>query len=445
MLPKVLSSAKRKSYLRLLQNSSPALGDRVSKRRGSVLVLTLVLMVVLLGMLAFAIDVGYVVHVRTELQRTADGCALAAAARLPDEAEATLAARFIAVKNGWLSGAQTGEGDEYHGADVDPLDITFGYWDRDNATFTSPPSYGRDSNAVRVTLRKTEATGNPLQLFFANIFGTSQADASASATALYDHWLCGPFVGVDWVSVPGTPQTDSYNSEEGLYSGEGAKHRGSICSDGPINVDGAAVIKGDARAGKGHSVNITGRAVVTRSVGSRRKPLHLPPVDASEAAVSNDNDQIPMIPQGKSWRSPVDANGNFLLDGNKTIELPGGTYYFRDFTLAGQAEFSVSGPTIIYVTGNMERAGGTLVTNPNKVPGELKFFMTGGTATITSYDDFYGVIYAPNTAVTIDGNSDFFGAVVGKTLTITGSGAGHYDESLGMDEVEFPPRTALVD
>jgi hypothetical protein len=74
----------------------------------------------------------------------------------------------------------------------------------------------------------------------------------------------------------------------------------------------------------------------------------------------------------------------------------------------------------------------------------FQIYMTGGTANITSNNDFYGVIYAPNTDVIIDGGSDLFGAVVGRTLTITGSGSAHYDESLGLDDVELPMRSALV-
>ena len=64
---------------------------------------------------------------------------------------------------------------------------------------------------------------------------------------------------------------------------------------------------------------------------------------------------------------------------------------------------------------------------------------------LESGNDFYGVIYAPTSPVTIDGSADLFGAVVGKTLTLTGSGRAHYDESLHMEEVEFPLRTTLVD
>ncbi|MFH1919180.1 MAG: TadG family pilus assembly protein [Planctomycetota bacterium] len=407
--------------------------------------LSAVLMVVMIGMLAFAIDLGCIVHARTALQRTVDACALAAAARLPDESAATAVARSVATENGWSNAMKISTGDELDGSDLDPMTIEYGRWDRDAATFTSPPSGGNEPNAVRVTLERSEAIGNPLSLFFARIFGNSTAETSASATALYDRWLCGPFVGIDWVSVPGTPNTDSYNSAEGAYSAATAKHRGSICSDGPINVDGAGLVKGDARAGEGYDVTITGGATVTRSIGSRLTSLDMPPVDASAAAVTNDNGQIPLIPQGNSFVSPVDADGNFLLDGTKAIDMPPGTYYFNNFTVTGQASFTTQGLVKIYITGNLERSGGALVTNSTGQPENLQFYMTGGTALVTSENTFQGVIYAPNTDVTIDGSADLFGAVVGKTLTATGSGFAHYDESLELDDVEFSRRVALVD
>ena len=420
----------------------PVVGPWV--RRGNVLVLTILLMVVMIGMLAYAIDLGCLVHARTELQRTADASALAAAAKLPDQAVARTAAHSVAEENGWSS--DLSEGDQYHGADLDPLYIEFGYWNRDAATFTTPPPYSKSPNAVRVTLRRTESVGNPLKLFFARVFGTSTADVSASATAIYDHWLCGPFVGIDWISVPGVPRTDSYDSQEGPYGWAPPRDRGSICSDGPIGVDGNPIIRGDARAGKGYGVEITGAATITGSVGSRLKPLDLPPVDFTEAAVTNDNAQLEgTVQEGNSWISPVDGQGNFLLDGNKVLNMPQGTYYFNDFSLAGQSVLNLTGPTAIYVTGNMYRGGNVLVNFSSQVPANLKIFVNGGTVNVTSGNDFYGVIYAPTSPVTIDGSADLFGAVVGRTLVLTGSGRAHYDESLHMEEVEFPLRTTLVD
>src|SRR6266567_6047588 len=48
-------------------------------RRGNIIVLTALLMTVMIGLLAFAIDLGYAYAVRAELQRSADSAAIAAA------------------------------------------------------------------------------------------------------------------------------------------------------------------------------------------------------------------------------------------------------------------------------------------------------------------------------------------------------------------------------
>ena len=49
-------------------------------RRGTITVLAALLCVVILGMMAFALDVGYLSLARTQLQAAADSAALAAAA-----------------------------------------------------------------------------------------------------------------------------------------------------------------------------------------------------------------------------------------------------------------------------------------------------------------------------------------------------------------------------
>ena len=125
--------------------------------------------------------------------------------------------------------------------------------------------------------------------------------------------------------------------------------------------------------------------------------------------------------------------------------MPPGTYYLNDFTLSGQSVLNFNGRTILYITGNLERGGGTAVNNDSMVPSNLEIYMTGGTANITSNNDFYGVIYAPNTDITLSGVADLYGAAVGKTLSMTGGGQAFYDESLDLSQVDLPKRTALVD
>jgi hypothetical protein len=402
-------------------------------RKGAMVVLSAFLLMVLFAFVAFSIDVGYIVHGRTELQRTADACAMAAATRLPNKDEARAIAKQVALDNAAIVGPPLSDSE-----------IEFGIWDRDTATFISPPPSGQQAAAVRITLARTAAKGNPLNLFFGRMVKTETADASATAIAMMDHNLCGPFIGIQWIHVPGTPNTDSFNSSQGPYNPASAGDRGSLCSDGPINIDGNPYVRGDARAGKGYNVTLTGNAVITGNIGSRIKPLNMPPVDTSSVAANNDNPKVPKVPKGNGWASVIDANRNFLLDGTKILDMPAGTYYFNDMTLTGMATLNITGPVKIYLTGNLYRAGGVTVNVNSKTASSFQIYMTGGTANVTSNNDFYGVIYGPNTAVTIDGASDLFGAIVGKTLTISGTGFAHYDEALGLLDDAFPMRSALV-
>src|SRR5260370_42236442 len=53
-----------------------------SPRRGAVIPLFAILVIPLMGMLAFSIDIGYIALVRTDLQTAADAAALAGAEKL---------------------------------------------------------------------------------------------------------------------------------------------------------------------------------------------------------------------------------------------------------------------------------------------------------------------------------------------------------------------------
>ena len=403
-----------------------------SIRRGNVVVLAAVLLTTLFGMVAFAIDYGYIFHVRTELQRTADACALAAVLHLPDESDAVAAAQSVATENKASAGVDLSVGD-----------ITFGTWDRDTATFT-PGTY--DPNAAEVTVERSAAKGNAVRLFFAPLLGTNETDVSATAIAVYDNHFCGPLVGIEWVSVPGGPAVDSYRSSDGSYYTQPPRDNGSLCSNGPIGLEGNPVVNGDANAGRGHRTTLEGGSVVTGNTSPRLRPLNMPDVDASDYEYDNDNALLPGIQKGNSLVSPLDADGNFLVDGNTTYDIPPGVYYFNDLTLTGQSTLRISGQTTIYLTGSMDTSGGRLI-NDTQVAGNFRVLMEGGpdsTAIVTAGVDLYAVIYAPQTAVETRGSADFYGVAVGKTLLVTGDGLIHYDEDLGLHDLDIPKRVALV-
>ena len=138
--------------------------------KGTVIVMVAVVMVVLLSCVAMAVDIGHLYVVRTELQRTADAAALAGASQLPSFCNTRIEAKKYADLNSPNQGTVL----------VDP-DILIGNWDSEARTF-SP--WTQPYNAVQVIVKRSQASGNPVSMFFGGILGLAQSDVSASAVAV---------------------------------------------------------------------------------------------------------------------------------------------------------------------------------------------------------------------------------------------------------------------
>jgi hypothetical protein len=140
-------------------------------RRGAIAVLAAILSVFMLAVIAFAVDLGYLSLVRTQLQTTADAAALAGAGTMngtTDEMKA--AAQNFAVRN-----KVAGRTAQLTSSEVEP-----GIWDTVARSFTPSSQLG---NAVRVTVRTSENTGGETPLFFGRIFGKNSVAQHASAIA----------------------------------------------------------------------------------------------------------------------------------------------------------------------------------------------------------------------------------------------------------------------
>jgi Flp pilus assembly protein TadG len=394
-------------------------------------------MILMMALAAFAVDIGYIAEARTQLQKSADASALAAAVKLPSLSSATLAATSTATANKTTITPA-----------LKTSDVVYGYWNRHTATFTSPKPVGRPYNAVKITLRRTAANGNPLGLFFGRVLGTHTTDVTATAIGYGDRGLCGPFIGIQGVTASGGIYTDSFDSYDGAYDPYNHNEMGSLCSDGNITVGGDAEVNGDVRAGELSTVTINGSSTdVSGQIGNRVTPLDLPPVDATAASITNDNDGLPSYkPPMSGWIKPLNlGTGDFTLQGGAEYNLPPGTYYFHDMKLVGGSILNILGPTKIYLTGNFDREGGAIINNNTQIAANLSIYMTGGDAHISSDNVFYGTFYAPNTDIFYSGTADFYGAMVGKTLQIQGDATGHYDESLDVNMGAYALRVMLVD
>jgi Flp pilus assembly protein TadG len=150
-------------------------GKRGSQERGVVMAWFGILLFVVLGMCALAIDLSALAVAKGELQNAADAASLAAVSALKSgqtRAEAIAAAQAVAAEN-----AATGQSVQLAAADV-----TFGSYDADTDTFDKE-SFA-NASAVRVNARRTsDAPGGAVGLFFAGIWGNRSADLEAEAVA----------------------------------------------------------------------------------------------------------------------------------------------------------------------------------------------------------------------------------------------------------------------
>jgi len=185
--------------------------------------LTAVLLIPLVGVLAFALDLGYVGMSRAELQNAADSSALAAAQQLipyytqyylPGTSPLNQAMTQATVlgnaetsaKNAASTYAAFHKAGNASSVVLDTTnDVKFGYQDA-NTPFTSPPPSGYFPNTVEVTLRLDGGTNtNPqLSLFFANALGMGQITVTATARATIYNTDVIDFNGADKSILPAT-------------------------------------------------------------------------------------------------------------------------------------------------------------------------------------------------------------------------------------------------
>lgn len=163
--------------------------QRIDDRRGTILVLTAVLMVVLLGFVAMTVDIGFIELTRTQLQSAADASALSGAMELSgidDPALVRTNARNAVVQTAAMHRA----GDKSSVA-IDPVsDITFGKLVWNGASQNYKIQWGEDQtpyNVIKVRAMRTMAAGgdNRLPLFFAPAIGSKNADVGAEAIATF--------------------------------------------------------------------------------------------------------------------------------------------------------------------------------------------------------------------------------------------------------------------
>ena len=163
---------------------------QLAARKGTVIVMTAVMLVVLLGCVALAVDIGHLYVARAELQRAADASALAGAQAMGRDLEHPFGEYIFAndLYSQAESYAQSNDCAD-QGVILDRnADIKVGYLTnpRDlNATLQTLPL--DQCNAIQVIAHRSASrpTGE-VPLFFARLWGMNSSAVSASAIAALD-------------------------------------------------------------------------------------------------------------------------------------------------------------------------------------------------------------------------------------------------------------------
>ncbi len=155
-----------------------------TRSRGVILVQFTLLLVVLLGLTALAIDTGMIATARVQLKTVADAAALAGARQLASQRRisTTIANLTIEVNEATAQAIAVGNANSVLGkkAQLTSSDIVVGYKDVSSPSPDDPPDTSGSStryNSVQVTANATVAA------LFSRVFGSNGSNLSVTSTA----------------------------------------------------------------------------------------------------------------------------------------------------------------------------------------------------------------------------------------------------------------------
>lgn len=297
-------------------------------------------------------------------------------------------------------------------------------------------------------------------------------DAIATPTGAPNIFAAGiGYYAADSLTIGGDTFFDSYDSSTGGGDGHNPSLKQVVINGVPV-VDAAG--KPVTSTYDQGNVTIGANSVVTVNGGSQEiygqlqfgplgsaaasralvAPIKGPEIDlpsvSFQAPSTNDNSAFP------SFASRLDAQGNLSLAGGPQVSATVGansaatvlvindasikrdlivrgdvTLYVRalDVNANGQIRLEPGASLKIFASGSVALAGQGLL-NGSARPEKLQLYSSGSSIDVSGSTALYGVIYAPRSAIAFAGNTEVFGAVIGRTIRAQGTHDFHFDESL---------------
>jgi Tfp pilus assembly protein PilX len=252
------------------------------------------------------------------------------------------------------------------------------------------------------------------------------------------------------LDLKGNINTGSFNSStEGTPTNPPSNQtntNGNVGANGGINIEGS-------------SASVNGMVASTLPPGTTGCPLAIsetghPTIGGETQMPSPYIPNTPTIPPHTPTSTKYKSNatltagtyGDISITASATLTLTGGTvanpaiYNFNSISEAGSGTLAVTGPVVINIAGVgkttvLDLSGGGF-TNSSYVPSYMTINYGGtGAISIAGGPKAYFVLNAPLAALTLSGNSNFYGSAVAQTITVNGN-PGFY-----WDQATIPPPT----
>jgi len=123
--------------------------------------------------------------------------------------------------------------------------------------------------------------------------------------------------------------------------------------------------------------------------------------------------------------APSASNFNvnsFSMTGNSTLTIQAGTFVKMDVAGKNPGNPDLASP--------IDLTGGSVLSNSYDASRFQILYAGTGTISLTGNVGTAALVNAPNAAVTLTGNTDFYGAIIANTVADTGNNSIHYDRNL---------------
>jgi hypothetical protein len=235
---------------------------------------------------------------------------------------------------------------------------------------------------------------------------------------------------------------DGYNSNDPTDTDTYVKIGTQSTNNSSVVLNNGVIANGDVLVGRGGNPNTVIKDLGATVNGDKRAATQNEPLPKVTApALTNKGTSISQKKQGTISITPAD-NGIYqqidLQKGN--IEVSGGDVVLHisgNISLGNSCQIIVknNATLTVYVDGNIvSNEGSSIHTEaPPEEAATIKLYATGtGTQSldVKAKNQWTGVIYAPNSNVTLYANGDAYGSIVANSFEYKHGGNFNYDEAL---------------